>query len=79
LGRPIVASRTTGISALIEDGKSGILAIPGSSESFAAGIEAIFRDGALADRLSRGARDRAAQFDASYVSKQLRRRLEAWI
>lgn len=78
-GRPVVGSRTPGIAAVIEHGKSGILATPGSAESFADALESVLCDRELAARLSCGARARAAHFDVSQMSGQLQQRLRGWI
>ena len=79
LGRPVVGSRTSGMAAIIEHERSGILAIPGSPESFADAFARIFDDRELAARLSSGARIRASLFDAGEVGNQLQERLKEWI
>jgi colanic acid biosynthesis glycosyl transferase WcaI len=79
LGRPTVGSSTHGISAIIEDGQSGLLAQPGSADSFARAFERILHDDELAARLAEGARKRAAAFDVSLVNKNLQQRVRAWL
>jgi L-malate glycosyltransferase len=58
-GLPVVATRVGGTSALIEDGRSGLLVPPGDPEALARGIIQILDSPALAQQLARAARTRA--------------------
>jgi glycosyltransferase involved in cell wall biosynthesis len=78
LGRPVVASRTCGIAALIEHERSGLLAIPGSANSLAQEIERILDNDDLARQLSSGARIRAQAFDVINANSLLTQRLMRW-
>ena len=79
LGRPVVASRTHGISSLIIHELNGLLATPGSAVSFAEEIHRIIRDDQMARRLSEGARAGISAFDANDVNSNLQQRLRKWL
>ena len=53
-GVPVVASRTGGIPALVRHGSSGLLVQPGDAAGFAAAVNAVLTDTALAGRLRAG-------------------------
>jgi glycosyltransferase involved in cell wall biosynthesis len=55
-GTPVVAFRVGGIVDMIEDGRTGLLAEPGSAEGLAAGIERLSADPALALAIARDGR-----------------------
>ncbi len=57
-GVPVVASAAGGLTELVEDGVSGLLAAPGSAESLASGIAYLADSAALRDRLGAAARER---------------------
>jgi len=79
LGRPTVGSRTYGMASMIVHERSGLLATPGSPDSFADAFARIFNDERLAARLAEGARVRASAFDVGHVNKDLQRRLSPWL
>ena len=60
LGRPVIASRMGGIPEQVRDGKEGILVERGDAVGLAAAMRVLADDPALADRLGRAARRRAA-------------------
>lgn len=55
---PVVATRTAGVPMLVEDGQSGLLVEPGSVDALAQAIGQLTTDQALAERLTRAARQR---------------------
>ena len=60
LGRPVIASRMGGIPEQIRDGVDGVLVDAGDELQLAAALRVLADDPALADRLGRSARERAA-------------------
>lgn len=60
LGRPVIATRMGGIPEQIRDGLDGILVEPANMVELAAALRVLSDDAALADRLGRCARERAA-------------------
>ena len=67
LGKPIVATDVGGVSEVIEDGVSGLLAPAGDADAIGAAIARILRDSSLAARLSAGARARAPLFSIEHT------------
>jgi glycosyltransferase involved in cell wall biosynthesis len=55
-GVPVVASRTGGITDIVEDGTNGILVEPGDPDALAAALERLARDPVLASRLGEAGR-----------------------
>lgn len=55
-GRPVVATRTIGISELVDDGKSGILVHPGSINDAVAALEKLLGDSRLKRKMGEYAR-----------------------
>jgi glycosyltransferase involved in cell wall biosynthesis len=55
-GVPVVASRTGGITDIVEDGANGILVEPGDPDALAAALERLARDPVLASRLGEAGR-----------------------
>lgn len=68
LGRPLVATGEGGPTEIIEDEKSGLLVAPGDETAMAESVLRILGDSKLADRLSKGARQRASAFSASAMA-----------
>jgi glycosyltransferase involved in cell wall biosynthesis len=63
-GLPVVASRTGGIPALVDDGRTGLLVEPGSLDELAGGLRQLIEDPARAGALGRAGRRRIeAEFD----------------
>jgi N-acetyl-alpha-D-glucosaminyl L-malate synthase BshA len=60
-GVPVVGSRTGGLTEVVEDGVTGLLAAPGDVDAFSALALRMLSDDALRSRLSRAARDRAVR------------------
>ena len=54
-GKPVVVTAVGALPEVVEDGKTGYIVTPGSSESLAAGIRAVMTDGAY-ERMGREAR-----------------------
>ena len=61
LGKPVIASRATGNAVIIRDGEDGLLVEPMDSSAWAAAIERLLGDPALAARLGVAARVRARE------------------
>jgi glycosyltransferase involved in cell wall biosynthesis len=57
-GKPVVASRLSGIPEAIEDGAEGLLVPPGDAEALAAALAALAADPALRRRLGTAGRER---------------------
>jgi glycosyltransferase involved in cell wall biosynthesis len=57
-GLPIVATDVGGVSEAIQDGVTGLLVAPGSSDALAAAISRLIDDPALRERLGAAARER---------------------
>jgi len=76
-GIPVISTRVGGIPEAIEDGKEGILIVPGDVVALTAGIERLLKDPVLRIRMGKAAHDKAArlfaidkvlaQLDALYV------------
>lgn len=75
-GAPIVASRIGGIPDLIDDGVSGLLVEPGSTDDLQNAITRIINDPDLADRLRDGGREAVSSFAASAVVPRIERLYE---
>jgi glycosyltransferase involved in cell wall biosynthesis len=58
-GIPCVSTRLAGISELVEDGVSGLLAEPGDAAGLGERIGRLRRDASLRERMGRAARERA--------------------
>ena len=61
LEAPVVATRVAGVPMLVEDGRSGLVVEPGSSDALADGISRLCTDRPLADRLAQAARERVEE------------------
>jgi glycosyltransferase involved in cell wall biosynthesis len=58
LAKPVVATRVGGHAELVDDGETGLLIPPRDVETLAAAVSRLLRDGELAHRLGRAARER---------------------
>jgi colanic acid/amylovoran biosynthesis glycosyltransferase len=68
----VVATRVAGIPELVDDGVSGLLAVPGSDQDLANLLRRLARDGSARSRLGAKARDRIAeQYSIADVSGQV--------
>jgi glycosyltransferase involved in cell wall biosynthesis len=61
LGKPVVASRATGNAVIIRDGEDGLLVEPMNPRAWAAAIDRVLGDPALAARIASAGRDRARE------------------
>jgi glycosyltransferase involved in cell wall biosynthesis len=66
-GRPVIASRSGGLSEVVVDGETGFLVPPGEVEALRRAIERLLADAGLRERMGEAARVRAAEFRASEV------------
>lgn len=79
-GLPVVTTAVSGIPELLSDGDSGLLVPPEDPVAIADAMELIYRDEALAARLSRRARARIAErFDGDAEASRLSRLLTAGV
>ncbi len=69
-GLPIVATRTGGISEMIVDGTSGLMALPGDTESLSAQLCRILDDPDLVAQLSKGARECVRSFSKERTAEK---------
>ncbi len=79
LGKPIVATRLAGNSALLDDGVSGLLTTPGDATEMATALRRVVQDGELARRLGIAARDRVHEFDVGRVNDRIKDALSKWL
>lgn len=70
MGKPIAATAGGGIPEAVEAGRSGLLAPVHDAARLGANIAAILGDRALAERLSAGARARAAEFSVARTAER---------
>ena len=72
-GTPVIASATSGAKSLIEDGKTGLLFNLAQPEEFHAGVDHLWFDPALAERLAEAGRQRVlADFDTRVLAARMR-------
>jgi glycosyltransferase involved in cell wall biosynthesis len=77
-GRPVVASRLSGIPEAIEDGVEGILVAPGDADALADALARLARDPGLRGRLGTAARERMLRdFDLATNARTLAARFRA--
>lgn len=69
-GLCVVSTNVGGVPYIIEDGKDGLLVLPGEPELMAAAIKKILTNHLLAETLSNNARLRAAHYDWSLILPQ---------
>ncbi|MEO1247471.1 MAG: glycosyltransferase family 4 protein [Pseudomonadota bacterium] len=67
-GLPIVASRTGGITEIVEDRVNGLLISPGDSDALLASLDAVLSDPETSERMSRANRVKAKRYDASAMA-----------
>jgi colanic acid/amylovoran biosynthesis glycosyltransferase len=71
-GRAVVATRVAGVPELVEEGTSGLLVPPGSTEELAAALERLASSPEEREKMGRaGRRKVVAQFDARKCAAQL--------
>ncbi len=56
-GKPVVATNAGAVPEIVEDGRTGLLVVPGSAEALAEAITGLRRDAALRKRLAEAGRD----------------------
>lgn len=78
-GKPIVASDIGGLSDVVVDGETGLLAPAGDAAALRAAIERLLDDSALRGSLGAAARSRAAEFAPEAVVPQFEQAYEAAI
>jgi D-inositol-3-phosphate glycosyltransferase len=71
-GRPVVASRVGGLRFTIDEGSTGFLVKPQSSQALAGALAQLFGDEQLRAAMSAAARPSVARYDWSYVARQVR-------
>ncbi|MDP8957763.1 MAG: glycosyltransferase family 4 protein [Actinomycetota bacterium] len=70
-GIPIVASRTGGISEVVEDGREGLLVDAGDRLALAGAVNRLLHDSELTARLSTGAQASAARYDWQELAREV--------
>jgi glycosyltransferase involved in cell wall biosynthesis len=71
-GRPVVATRITGIPELVEDGVSGLLVATGSLEQLVGALERLAASRELRGRMGLAGRQKVeAEFDARRCAGQV--------
>jgi len=71
-GLPVVASSTGGLTEVVNDGETGLLALSGDEEDLSRTLELVLRDDVLASRLGEHAKERAlSEYSWSSVSTRL--------
>lgn len=78
-GKPVVASRLPGTSAIIEDGVNGLLVNPGDPQQLADAIEKLLVDDDLRRSLGEAAKLRVTSFDVTIVNRRLQEALARWL
>jgi glycosyltransferase involved in cell wall biosynthesis len=68
LGLPAIATRTAGISDIIQPGKTGFLVMPGNAREMREHILLLWRDKPLRDRLGRNCREEAQKYSWDKVA-----------
>jgi glycosyltransferase involved in cell wall biosynthesis len=71
-GRPVIATRITGIPELIEDGVSGLLVAPGSLDQLVAALETLAASRELREQMGLAGRHKVEEeFDARRCASQV--------
>jgi glycosyltransferase involved in cell wall biosynthesis len=76
-GRPVVASRTGGLSDVVVDGETGLLVAPGSTGELRAALARLLADSDLRRAMGDAGRARAKAFSAARVVPRIERAYEA--
>jgi glycosyltransferase involved in cell wall biosynthesis len=72
MGKPVVASRVSGIPTLVRDGDNGLLVPPGDARALAQAIGSLLDDPGLRERLGKAARSIAVRgHDVSTMTQRL--------
>lgn len=75
-GTPVVATNAPGLRDSVRDGETGFLAPTGDVDAFAAHIEKLLEDDALATRMSRAALEWSRTFDWDVAASEMLEALE---
>lgn len=75
-GKPIIASDIGGLSDVVLDGKTGLLAPPGNREALRVAMQRLLTDSELRRRMGEAARRRAEDFGADAVVPQFEQAYE---
>lgn len=71
MGKPVVATRHSGLAEIVEDRRSGLLVEPGDVDDLAGAILTLLDDRALLRRLAAGAKSRAREFELTKAAGDL--------
>lgn len=75
MGKPVVASRITGIQTMIQDGHNGLLFNPGDVDDLVKKIELLYRNKSLCEKISKNARNLDSKYDCRLKNKIILDRL----
>lgn len=76
VGRPVIASRLSGVSKLIRHGYNGLLVEPGDAESLAGALLRVYEDAPLRKKLAHAARASAGPYDWPVINARVSRRID---
>ena len=72
IGVPVVAAAVGGVPSLVEDGVTGLLAVPGNAEDFAEKIRSLIVDADRAATIAgRGAAEAASRHDVRRIREDM--------
>jgi glycosyltransferase involved in cell wall biosynthesis len=71
VGTPVIATRTGGVSEVVQDGDNGLLVEPGDAPAFAAAVRRFLGDESLRERLRAAAAPSVARYDADAIYGRL--------
>jgi len=79
LGKPIIATKVSGIPELIDDRKEGLLVPAKNPVQLAKSIELMIQDSVLRNRMAENAKKKVADFDLQIITKQWKRYYEGML
>jgi glycosyltransferase involved in cell wall biosynthesis len=76
-GKPVVSTAVSGLSEVVEDGRTGLVVPPGDADALAAAIVRILADDRLRAAMSEAARAAAARHSWAAIAEQTERAYRA--
>jgi len=71
MGKPVIATRSGGLSDIVVDGETGFLITPGDSQALRKAIQCLLDDPAGRERMGNMAKQRAVEFQAKSVVSRI--------